>query len=34
VHYIQQAYWNIDQKAERTGVPPSGNTLAERLTQH
>jgi glycine/D-amino acid oxidase-like deaminating enzyme len=34
VHYIQQAYWNIDQKAERTGVPPSGNTLAERLTRH
>jgi hypothetical protein len=34
VHYIQRAYWNIDQKAERTGVPPSGKTLAERLTQH
>jgi glycine/D-amino acid oxidase-like deaminating enzyme len=34
VHYIQRAYWNIDQKAERTGVPPSGRTLAERLTRH
>jgi glycine/D-amino acid oxidase-like deaminating enzyme len=34
VHFIQRAYWNIDQKAERTGVPPSGDTLAERLTQH
>jgi len=34
VHYIQRAYWNIDQKAERTGVPPSGKTLAERLTRH
>lgn len=34
VHYIQQAYWAIDQKAERTGVPPSGRTLAERLTRH
>jgi glycine/D-amino acid oxidase-like deaminating enzyme len=34
VHYIQRAYWNIDQKAERTGVPPNGNSLAERLTQH
>ena len=34
VHYIQQAYWRIDQKAERTGVAPSGKTLAERLTRH
>ena len=34
VHYIQRAYWNIDQKSERTGVPPSGKTLAERLTRH
>ena len=34
VHYIQRAYWNIDQKAERTGVPPSGKSLAERLTRH
>jgi glycine/D-amino acid oxidase-like deaminating enzyme len=34
VHYIQHAYWQIDQKAERTGVAPSGKTLAERLTQH
>ncbi len=34
VHYIQNAYWKIDQQAERTGVPPSGKTLAERLTQH
>jgi glycine/D-amino acid oxidase-like deaminating enzyme len=34
VHYIQRAYWNIDQKAERTGVAPSGKTLAERLTRH
>jgi glycine/D-amino acid oxidase-like deaminating enzyme len=34
VHYVQRAYWNIDQKAERTGVPPSGKTLAERLTRH
>jgi glycine/D-amino acid oxidase-like deaminating enzyme len=34
VHYIQRAYWNIDQKAERTGVAPSGRTLAERLTRH
>ena len=34
VSYIQRAYWQIDQKAERTGVPPSGKTLAERLTRH
>ncbi len=34
VHYIQHAYWQIDQKAERTGIAPSGKTLAERLTRH
>jgi len=34
VHYVQRAYWQIDQKAERSGVPPSGKTLAERLTRH
>ena len=34
VHYIQRAYWAIDQKAERTGVSPSGRTIAERLTRH
>jgi glycine/D-amino acid oxidase-like deaminating enzyme len=34
VHYIQRAFWNIDQEAERTGIPPSGRTLAERLTRH
>ncbi len=34
VHYIQRAYWHIDQKSERTGVAPTGRTLAERLTQH
>jgi glycine/D-amino acid oxidase-like deaminating enzyme len=34
VHYIQHAYWQIDQQAERTGVAPSGKTLAERLTRH
>lgn len=34
VSYIQRAYWNIDRKAERTGVAPSGKTLAERLTRH
>jgi len=34
VHYIQRAYWNIDRKAERSGVPPDGKSLAERLTRH
>lgn len=34
VHYIQRAYWKIDQESERTGVPPGGKTLAERLTRH
>ena len=34
VHYVQRAYWKIDQKAERTGIAPSGKTLAERLTRH
>ena len=34
VHYIQDAYWRIDQRAERTGIAPTGRTLAERLTRH
>jgi glycine/D-amino acid oxidase-like deaminating enzyme len=34
VHYIQRAYWAIDRKAEISGVPPDGKTLAERLTRH
>jgi glycine/D-amino acid oxidase-like deaminating enzyme len=34
VHYIQHAYSKIDEKAERTGIAPSGKTLAERLTRH
>jgi glycine/D-amino acid oxidase-like deaminating enzyme len=34
VHFIQDAYARIDRKAERTGVAPSGRTLAERLTRH
>lgn len=34
VHFIQNAFWNLDQKAERTGIAPSGTSLAERLTRH
>lgn len=34
VHFIAREYWRIDQKAERTGIAPTGRTLAERLTRH
>ena len=34
VHFIQREYWQMDQKSERTGVAPSGRSLAERLTRH
>jgi glycine/D-amino acid oxidase-like deaminating enzyme len=34
VRYVQRSYQAIDAKAERSGVPPSGKTLAERLTRH
>jgi glycine/D-amino acid oxidase-like deaminating enzyme len=34
VHFIQNAYARIDRKAERSGIGPSGRTLAERLTRH
>jgi glycine/D-amino acid oxidase-like deaminating enzyme len=32
--YIQQAYARIDRRAERTGRPPSGRSIAERLMRH
>lgn len=34
VHFIQNAFWNLDMKAERTGIAPSGKSIAERLTRH
>ncbi len=34
VSYIQRAFWQIDKKAERTGIAPTGRSLAERLTRH
>jgi glycine/D-amino acid oxidase-like deaminating enzyme len=34
VRFVQRSFWNIDMKAERTGNPPTGKTLAERLTKH
>ena len=34
VRYAQGAVGRIDGKAERTGRPPSGRSLAERLAAH
>jgi glycine/D-amino acid oxidase-like deaminating enzyme len=34
VRYAQWAVGRIDARAERTGVPPSGKSLAERLAAH
>jgi glycine/D-amino acid oxidase-like deaminating enzyme len=34
VRYAQRAFWKIDKEAERTGKPPSGRSLAERITRH
>jgi hypothetical protein len=32
--YVQAAYRRLDRTAARTGRPPSGRTLAERLGRH
>lgn len=34
IRYIQQSYFRLDRKAQETGVPPDGSTLAERLSRH
>jgi len=34
VRYMQHAFMRIDRKAEATGSPPTGNSIAERLTAH
>ncbi len=34
VRYVQRAFLKLDEQAERTGQPPSGKSLAERLTRH
>lgn len=34
VRYMQSALAKVDQKAEQTGMAPSGKTLAERLYKH
>jgi glycine/D-amino acid oxidase-like deaminating enzyme len=34
VRFVQQGLYHVDQRAERTGRPPTGRTLAERLGSH
>lgn len=34
VRYVQRGFARVDHDAERTGQPPSGRTLAERLGRH
>ncbi len=34
IRYIQGQYFKIDERAERTGNPPDGSTLAERMSRH
>jgi glycine/D-amino acid oxidase-like deaminating enzyme len=34
IRYVQRAYLRLDEQAERTGVPPTGRSLAERLGHH
>jgi glycine/D-amino acid oxidase-like deaminating enzyme len=32
--FVLASYNRLDRESERTGIPPSGNSLAERLTRH
>lgn len=34
LRYMQYAFIRVDGKAEETGIPPTGNSIAERLTAH
>ncbi len=34
IRFVQRGYAKVDERAERTGIPPSGQTLAERLGSH
>jgi glycine/D-amino acid oxidase-like deaminating enzyme len=34
VRFVQRGFEKLDQKAERTGAPPNGKSLVERLTRH
>ena len=34
VRFVQRGFEKLDAKAERTGVPPNGKSLVERITRH
>jgi len=34
VRYVQRAFVRMDARGERTGRPPGGRSLAERLSRH
>lgn len=34
VRYVQRAFMKLDERAAKSGVPPGGTSLAERLTAH
>lgn len=34
IRYVQHAYFRLDRKAQHTGIPPDGSTLAERMSRH
>jgi glycine/D-amino acid oxidase-like deaminating enzyme len=34
IRYVQRAYFRLDRAAQKTGVPPAGSSLAERLSRH
>jgi glycine/D-amino acid oxidase-like deaminating enzyme len=34
VRFVQRGFERLDRTAERTGVPPSGRSIVERITRH
>jgi hypothetical protein len=34
VRFVQRGFQQLDAKAEKTGVPPNGKSLVERITRH
>jgi hypothetical protein len=34
IRYIQNAYGKLDRQSEQTGRPPTGKSIAERLSRH
>ncbi len=34
IRFVQQAYFQLDERAELTGIPPDGASLAERMSRH